>query len=574
MLNIAIVGIIALLYIGVIYGVKNDKISLPKGWEFEGIFLLYKTESGLKFINRLAQKYKRFWRPLGTIGFITGGVILVLSSFFVVFSGISVLLNPPQNQITSPANYLVIPGLNDYMPISVAAEILIGLVLGMVVHEGGHAILSRVEDIELDSTGLVFISILPIGAFVEPDEESQEKATRIGRLRMFAAGITNNIILTGIMIALLVGLGGLLISPVTGAAIGGTLDGSAVSESGISSGDVIVSANGQEITSNEDFQETLRNIEGRTVTVETNSGSTHEINRDLMIERSVESNFVPSDFYETGTSITEIGGNEVYTVHQSNEILSNLEEDEVSVSTGSTTERMVIGGLATVQEDSPLSNSAAVETGDNVVVLSVNGERTQSGEKVQSALGESSGSTTVTFRTETGEEITQELDQPELGAVVYQGYTGLRFTDTGVSLYPVNTFLSVANPAESGASAVQWIVLFFFAPFATLAGLEYNFFGFAGVATNFYQSSVGFEPIVFFAMNLFFWTAWININLAFFNCLPTYMLDGGHMLKDGSSLLGEKLGFDADNFSKVVTKYVKVVMLFGLLAMILAPSLL
>lgn len=574
MLNIAIVAIIALMYIGVIYAVKNDKIELPNGWEFEGIFLLYKTEKGLKFIDRIAQKYKSFWRPLGTVGFIIGGIILVVSSFFVVFSGVSVLFNPPENQITSPANYLVIPGVNDYLPLSVGLEIVIGLLLGMIVHEGGHAILSRVEDIDLDSTGLVFLSILPIGAFVEPIEESRDNATRIGRLRMFAAGITNNLILTGIMIALLVGIGGVLISPVAGAAVGGVLDGSPLQESGVSSGDVIVEVNGNDISSNEEFLSTMRTTEGRTVEVTTESGTTHEVDRKLLIERSVQSDFLPSTFYDTGTQVTSIGGSEVYTVYESTESLSTTESETVTVTAGSTTEEIPLGGLATVQRNSPLTSEDSVEAGSDIVILSVNSERTQSGQEVESILESSTGSTTVTFKTETGETVTTELDQSSIDAVVYPGYTGLEFTDTGVSLYPVSTFLTVANPMDAGASTVQWIILFFFAPFATLAGLQYNFFGFAGIASNFYQSSVGAEPLVFFTLNVFFWTAWININLAFFNCLPTYMLDGGHMLKDGSSLIGEKLGFNPHNFSTAVTKYVKVILLFGLLSMIIAPSVL
>lgn len=575
MLNIAIVVLVALLYIGVFYSVKTDRIELPKGWEFEGIFLLYKTEKGLLYIDRIAQRYKSFWRPLGTLGYIMGGIILVVSSAFVLFAGVSVFLNPPESQITSPANYLVIPGVNDFLPLSVGVEILLGLLLGMVVHEGGHAILSRVEDIDLDSTGLVFISILPIGAFVEPDEESQEEATRVGRLRMFAAGITNNIILTIIMVGLLIGVGSLLISPVSGAAIGGVLDGSSLDESGVSNGEVIVEVDGQEISSNSEFLDTMRNTESRTVGLTTKEGETYEVDRELMIERSVQSDFLPSEFYDVGSQVSSIGGSEIYTVYESSERLSNIESETVSITVGSTTEEVTLGGLATVQRNSPLSNNVdSVSQGDNIVILSVNGERTQTGQEAQVRLDETDGEASVTFKTETDEVVTKEIDSDSIGAVVYPGYTGLEFTDTGVSLYPVSTFLSVTNPMDTGSSALQWIVLFFFAPFATLAGLQYNFFGFAGIASNFYESAIGAEPLVFFMLNLFFWTAWININLALFNCIPTYMLDGGHMLKDGSSVIGEKLGFEPERFSTFITSTVKMMLFFGLLSMIVAPSVL
>ena len=47
--------------------------------------------------------------------------------------------------------------------------------------------------IKLKSLG-VLLCIVPIGAFVEPDEKQMEKISRRDRSRIFAAGLTTNII--------------------------------------------------------------------------------------------------------------------------------------------------------------------------------------------------------------------------------------------------------------------------------------------------------------------------------------------------------------------------------------------
>ena len=82
--------------------------------------------------------------------------------------------------------------MNDFIPFTFA--VWFGLIATMVVHEFGHAILCRVEGIRVKSMG-VLLAVIPIGAFVEPDEEDQEKTKGLPKMRMFGAGITNNILL-------------------------------------------------------------------------------------------------------------------------------------------------------------------------------------------------------------------------------------------------------------------------------------------------------------------------------------------------------------------------------------------
>lgn len=72
----------------------------------------------------------------------------------------------------APQNILLIPGLNESMsppPIAV----WLAFVVTIMIHEFGHGILSRVENIRVRSMGALLF-VLPIGFFVEPDEEEPQ----------------------------------------------------------------------------------------------------------------------------------------------------------------------------------------------------------------------------------------------------------------------------------------------------------------------------------------------------------------------------------------------------------------
>ena len=86
-----------------------------------------------------------------------------------------VVQRPPLTAANELKNVLAIPGVNDFIPFTFA--VWLGLLVTMVVHEFGHAILCRVEAIRVKSMG-VLMAVIPIGAFVEPDEGDQEK-TRV-----------------------------------------------------------------------------------------------------------------------------------------------------------------------------------------------------------------------------------------------------------------------------------------------------------------------------------------------------------------------------------------------------------
>ena len=131
---------------------------IPSYLNVSGPITTLHTKRGRAFLDWLAGP-RRFWRAWGNLGVGITLVVMVGTFALLVFQGLSILQNPPApTQVNQPQNFLVIPGVNDFLPLSVAPEIIAGLVIGLIVHEGGHGLLCYVEDIDVDSMGLAFFA--------------------------------------------------------------------------------------------------------------------------------------------------------------------------------------------------------------------------------------------------------------------------------------------------------------------------------------------------------------------------------------------------------------------------------
>ncbi|MCL5007076.1 MAG: site-2 protease family protein, partial [Candidatus Marsarchaeota archaeon] len=83
----------------------------------------------------------------------------------------------------------VIPGID----LPLAAGVL-ALALMLMVHEFSHGILARNAKVKLKSIGLVILGVIPMGAFVEPEEKEVVKLDSMKQTKIFAAGISANFI--------------------------------------------------------------------------------------------------------------------------------------------------------------------------------------------------------------------------------------------------------------------------------------------------------------------------------------------------------------------------------------------
>lgn len=144
---------------------------------------------------------------LGVFLLIVGGLFFLLF-FSIVAYGLKILSDLVTTVIsgtdvisgTAPGGTLLLPGVNLPFFEGVAALLII-----LIVHEGAHAILSRVGKVPVLSSGLVLFGILPIGAFVEPDEHKLAKTKQIVQTRVLIAGSTSNLLFSIVFFVLFLG---------------------------------------------------------------------------------------------------------------------------------------------------------------------------------------------------------------------------------------------------------------------------------------------------------------------------------------------------------------------------------
>jgi membrane-associated protease RseP (regulator of RpoE activity) len=235
----------------------------PEHITFYGPFMAIKTEK-VGFFDR-SIRFSTFLRAYGTLGVAMVVIVSALMTVMLFFSVQHIVVQrPPLTAANDLKNVLAIPGVNDFIPFTFA--VWLGLLATMVVHEFGHAVLCRVEGIRVRSMGIL-MAVIPIGAFVEPDEEDQEKTKGIKKMRMFGAGITNNILLGIACFALVVFLLGFAV-PVTTPLIHGVYQDSPASAAGVVPNTLIKEVNGIPVSSRDEVATLLnRTRPGDTVTL-------------------------------------------------------------------------------------------------------------------------------------------------------------------------------------------------------------------------------------------------------------------------------------------------------------------
>ncbi len=170
----------------------------------------------------------------------------------------------------TPGVVPLIPGITIPLLAGVAA-----LVILMVIHEFSHGVLARIAKVRIKAIGLLVYGIIPIGAFVEPEEKEISKLDRMRQTRIFSAGFSANFLATVFFFAALY----LLIQYMPGhvyaqhVVITGTLKGFPA-YGVIRNGSQILYWNGFKISNMSSFQYAAKNDSpGSLVNITTNLGT-------------------------------------------------------------------------------------------------------------------------------------------------------------------------------------------------------------------------------------------------------------------------------------------------------------
>lgn len=165
------------------------------------------TDRGLDRLKKTATQLNNPLKIIGSIGVGVVGVTALLSVLLFVVSTFNSVGSSP-TAANEPKNALLIPGINDFLPLGAALDVLLVLLVSVTIHEVGHAILAFREGYDVEEWGVVLLlGVIPIGAYVKIPEEQIEDGPVWSSLRVLAAGVVCNYLLFAGSIIAVIALG-------------------------------------------------------------------------------------------------------------------------------------------------------------------------------------------------------------------------------------------------------------------------------------------------------------------------------------------------------------------------------
>ncbi len=228
-----------------------------KVFEFKVPFIIVRSRRVTELFAWAARG--KFLGPLGWLMVALLPISSAVGLFLIVNSVSSILISPEIRELGRQMGaqaYLLIPGINPYLPIVYG---WIGIVVAIIIHEFSHGIMASRLGFKVKSSGILLLIGIPIGAFVEVDEQQLKDASLRKSARVLAAGPGTNISFAVVcLVALLVLVSGLSPS-LDGLYVLRAEEGMPARLAGISEGDVIVSVNGKQAFTVDVLKQALEN---------------------------------------------------------------------------------------------------------------------------------------------------------------------------------------------------------------------------------------------------------------------------------------------------------------------------
>ncbi len=258
--------------------------------EFNFPLLTLRTKRFGPIFDRLgALKGSRYigWLFLGLVPLVAG-----IALYLIITSLIGILLNPVVGQVVrelGPGTVLLLPGLNPLLPIVYG---WLGIVVAIIIHEGAHGVIARSNGLNVKSSGLLFLLFIPIGAFVDVDEEQIKNAKPRASLKVMAAGVGGNIVLGAVcLLTMLVIVGSLTPIIDNGVYISSVTDGKPAQLAGLQANDVLVSIDNMTITNSTGLRAILdTKTAGDTVAVTVKRGTNWQYEFVTIVNLTVSDN--------------------------------------------------------------------------------------------------------------------------------------------------------------------------------------------------------------------------------------------------------------------------------------------
>jgi membrane-associated protease RseP (regulator of RpoE activity) len=501
-------------------------------FEVVGPLLMLRTEAGKGLIDRIS---KRRW--LGTLAdvFIVLTVLAGLAMVVLVVWQNTLLFthteevrqNPPEVEQT-----LAIPGVNPAIPVGYG---LFALIVALVIHEGGHGVMARFANLKVKSLGLLFL-VVPVGAFVEPDETELQGATLRDKLRMFAAGPGPNMVLGAITLLLFAQVFVPAMAPAhdEGVAILNVQEGGAADQAGLEPGDLITSVEGIQTDDTLSFSRVLDH-HGTTALPDgakfTGTGDEAvSLAYNVTVPEDAEGSYEIAGEHRFQPSMDERADTPATTI------------DVACPATGVTTTNETSTENGTVTRQAPREVGCGQSFTVDVTVDPPEGERywlvteqLPDGWEAEGLVGGlARGPMEVTYLRddETRTTTVEPKDKHEsflerTGGPVPDSFRGVPFF--GVSPSDAEGLNSITDRLEDplGEEGLRGALFYLALPFLQLQPFPSAFHDLFTVTGFLGQLGTWF----WITANSLYWLFWINVVLGTFNALPLGPLDGGHMFR-------------------------------------------
>jgi len=506
-----IIILLTVLYVPIFVWVWRSPRAADLGLSVRGPMVMYRTQRG----QRLMEGIGSHRRLCGAFAAASGAISVLLMAVMVFFMATAVI-NLPYAFASSGTASFVSAGLNVTHFIVFG---VIALVVSMVIHEFAHGVQSKANGIRVESSGLMF-AVVPLGAFVEMNEEDTNNASLRSRMSVYSAGISVNFVAAVVSflvfsVLMLGSVGTVAGVSDDGAGVYGITSGSPADDAGIPAGAVITEIDGAAVTAGE-------YMGYYTLTTEPDYGSsTHTV-----------------------TYLTEDGE---HTAEMALGLYVSFVSPGSPAATAGLPDGIIINSIASGSE---LYEITGVRTFRDFISGSGQGEVV-----------------TVSY-TVLGSGLTDSRTLT-LGDNNGVGYIGIGVSYSGMSFLTPGYVKGTASDPSFGATGFTDSVL---------TVLNYPFISWSGFSPvpehcQWWFDAPGGE-IFWIVASLFYWMFWINLLLGITNAIPAVPFDGGFLLRGWINQLLDRLDYRdqkaREAMAENVTRAASGLMIFLLILVIVA----
>jgi membrane-associated protease RseP (regulator of RpoE activity) len=437
-----------------------------------GIILLIKVKKNRKILDKIAGiSSSKFFSKLSV------PLVYILLAMGLTLVVVGTILSFSIKENVPVTEYLALPGINPEIPIVYG---LIAFAISLVIHEMFHGIVARKHGVKVNSVGLMLF-VVPIGAFVEPDEEEITKADPVVRRRIVGAGIAINFVIAIIAFLLFsLALSHVAVQTEAGAYVDTVLPTSSVYKFNVSNTELV---SFDHMTGNNlsNLMENSRINPGSLVSASFYNGN-RTVNYTMPAGIQVVSTIKGYPAYKNislGDYILSVDNTTIYNENILGKVLDNI-----------TPESKICLKLGNFSANAQTDSVSYI----NLTSLSVYSYY----QKYDPAL--------------------------KTSAQKNESFIGVSLTYSGLGLVSVSEYKSLIFGGTAYSGSFDGVVETIALPFDGLSPIPGGF-------THLFTVPLGFSVFWFFT-NTIYWLFWVNILLAITNALPVAIFDGSQFLRD------------------------------------------